>query len=203
VVLLGGGLAEQPDGERVRRWGISGAGHHETHIFLSGAHDDGRLSAKRLTELLQPTADLAIGATEKPINAGPQQHYVGQAAIEALDRWAAGGAPPASAARLNRTADGRGCLLDEHGNATGGIRTPWVDAPTAVLSGLGQGGGVIGFLFGTTAPFEESTLASLYPGGKPDYLSRFTVALDRAIVQGFLLAEDRGEILALAEAAFP
>jgi len=35
-----------------------------------------------------------IGQTASLINAGPQQHYVGEAAIEALDRWAGGGGAP-------------------------------------------------------------------------------------------------------------
>ena len=93
--------------------------------------------------------------------------------------------------------------LDAQGNATGGIRTPWVDAPTAVLSGLGQTGVDFAVLFGRTVPFDEATLAALYPGGKDEYLERFTSSLQAAINDGFLLAEDRDEILGLGAASYP
>src|ERR1019366_7356342 len=91
VTLLGGGRCEQPDGPRVRLWEIAGAAHADTYILIAGAQDDGRLSSERLADLLKPTRDLMIGQTASLVNAGPQQHYVGQAAIAALDRWAASG----------------------------------------------------------------------------------------------------------------
>lgn len=84
------------------------------------------------------------------------------------------------------------------GNATGGIRSPWVDVPTSKLSGLGQPAGGFAFLFGTTEPFDADKLAKLYPGGKDEYLSKFEKALDEAIAARNILAADRAEILALA-----
>ncbi len=203
VTALGGGRPQQPDGPRVRLWEIAGAAHADTYIIVAGAQDDGFATPARLAELMKPTRDLMIGQTASLINAGPQQHYVGQAAVAALDRWAGGGAPPATAPRLELTADGAACALDALGNAKGGVRTPWVDAPTAVLSGLGQSGGTFGFLFGTTQPFDAATLEKLYPGGKADYLARFGAALDAAIAAGFILGDDREEIVGLATAAYP
>ena len=203
VTLLGGGRAQQPDGPRLRLWEIAGAAHADTYIIIAGAQDDGRATPARLAELMQPTRDLMIGQTASLINAGPQQHYVGEAALAALDRWAGGGPPAATAARLELTADGAACALDPLGNAKGGVRTPWVDTPTAVLSGLGQSGGTFGFLFGTTQPFEAAQLVTLYPGGKTDYLARFASALGDAIAGGFILDADREEIMGLAAAAYP
>jgi hypothetical protein len=146
---------------------------------------------------------LPIGETDSPINSGPHQHYVGQAAFEALDRWIRGGETPAHATRVELTPDGSAGVLDECGNARGGVRTPWVDAPASVLSGMGQGGGVFGFLFGTTKPLAADKLAKLYPRGRADYVVRFTASLDDAIAKGFILAEDRDEVIAVASAAFP
>jgi hypothetical protein len=57
--------------------------------------------------------------------------------------------------------------------------------------------------FGTTTPFDASTLTALYPGGRDDYLARFTDALDETIAAGFVLADDRDEILAVAAASYP
>ena len=203
VTSLGGGRSAQQDGPRVRLWEIAGAAHADTYLLIAGGKDDGGLAPERLADLLKPTRDLAMGQTASLINAGPQQHYVGEAAVAALDRWAAGGPAPTVAARLQLTADGMGFVVDALGNAKGGVRTPWVDAPIATLSGLGQSGGTFGFLFGTTTPFDAARLTALYPRGKADYLAKFTAALDRAIADAFLLEADRAEILAVAAASYP
>jgi hypothetical protein len=197
VILLGGGLAEQPDSERIRVWEMAGAAHADTYTVSAGRHDDGTLSPERMAELLRPTTDLMIGSTDTPINAVPQQHYVAHAALAHLAQWAAGGDAPPRAPRLELDADATGYRLDEQGNALGGIRTPWVDVPTSVMSGLGQTGETFAMLFGRTEPFDEATLSALYPGGKAEYLERFEVALDTTIAAGFILGEDRAEILAV------
>ena len=202
VVLLGGGLPDQTDGPRLRLWEIAGAAHADTYLLVAGAQDDGQLSPDGLAELLRPTTELMIGNTDTPINSGPQQHYVGQAAFEALVGWVAGGPTPPAASRLD-LAEGGGLKLDGHGNATGGVRTPWVDVPTARLSGLGQGGQSFAFLFGKSEPFDQSALEAAYPDGQVDYVAKFTASLDHAIAGGFILASDRPEILGLAAAASP
>ena len=58
-------------------------------------------------------------------------------------------------------------------------------------------------LFGRTEPFDDAALSALYPGGKAEYLDRFTASLDATIAAGFLLAEDREEILGVAAASYP
>ena len=203
VVLLGGQLAEQPDSDRLRTWEMAGAAHADTYTVSAGRHDDGTLTAERMAELLRPTSNLIIGKTDTPINAGPQQHYVAEAALAHLSRWAAGGDAPPSAPSLELNADRTGYVLDEHGIARGGIRTPWVDVPTAVMAGLGQSGETFAMLFGRTEPFDDATLAKLYPGGEDEYLERFGASLDAAIAAGFLLEQDRIEILAVAAHSFP
>jgi hypothetical protein len=200
VALLGGRLPTQPDGPNLRLWEIAGAAHADTYLLVAGSQDDGSLESDRMAELLRPTTELFIGRTDTPINAGPQQHYVGEAAFEALVRWAGGGPPPPAASRLELTEDG--LKVDAHGVAEGGVRTPWVDVPRAQLSGLGQSGEAFAILFGTTRPFEPSKLAGLYPGGPSDYPARFADSLDGAIASGFILPQDREEILGLAASSF-
>jgi hypothetical protein len=41
-----------------------------------------------------------------------------------------------------------------------------------------------------------------WPFGRPGYLEDFEEELDRAISQGYLLADDRAEILALARVSY-
>lgn len=73
-----------------------------------------------------------------------------------------------------------------------------VDVPTAVLSGLGIcGGDVMGFLVGTTTPFDAPKLAALYPS-RSEYLARFDAAIDTAVAAGFLLPADSDEIKSIA-----
>jgi hypothetical protein len=203
VILLGGGLAEQPDSDHVRVWEMAGAAHADTYTISGGRHDDGTLSPERLADLLRPTTNLMIGDTDTPINAGPQQHYLAQAALGHLVRWAAGGDAPPSAPSLELNDDRTDYVLDEHGIAKGGIRTPWVDVPAAVMGGLGQTGETFAMLFGRTEPFDEATLSKLYPGGEDEYLERFGIVLDATIAAGFLLEEDRLEILAVAAHSYP
>jgi len=201
VVVLGGGAPEQPDGEHLRLWEMAGASHVDTYTLVASARDDGRLAPAAFAELMKPTTTLMFATTEFPVNSGPQQHYVGQAALDALVAWAAGGPPPPTAPRLELDAE-QHLVPAEHGIARGGIRTPWVDVPTATLSGVGQTGEGFAVLAGRTDPFDRQTLDRLYPGGRADYLARFAKSLDAAIAAGFLRPEDRAEILALAEASY-
>jgi hypothetical protein len=198
VVGLGSAGARQPDGERFRLWEIAGAAHADTYLLIASAQDDGSLPAEKLAALLAPTAEAYGMKMGEPMNSGPQQHYVLQAALSHLERWAGGGAAPPSAPPLE-LADGASPFeLDENGIARGGLRTPWVDAPSAVLSGLGQSGAEFAFLFGTTRELDAGARARLYPGGRSEFVSRFEQATDEALAAGFLLEADAAEIRALA-----
>ena len=200
VFGLGSIAARQPDSDRFRLWEIAGAAHADTYLLVASGADDGSLHPSALAKLLAPTDTMFGMKTNLPINAGPQQHYVLQAALAHLDRWAGGGAPAPEAPRLE-PGDGSSLLaLDELGIARGGLRSPWVDAPTAVLSGFGQSGTVFAFLFGTTRPFDAAALARLYPGGRSDFLARFQHATDETLSRGFLLEADAAEIEGLAGA---
>lgn len=204
VTLLGSGQVCQPDGELLRNWELAGAAHADTYLLMASGQDDGAMDAQQLARLIRPTTRIFLDVTDVPVNSGMQHHYVACAALDHLDTWTAGGAAPPVSARLDATADGLDFSRDSSGVATGGIRTPWTDVPAAVLSGVGQSGAsLFTFLFGVTRPFGPDELAALYPGGRSDYLARFEASLDAAITAGFLLADDRAEALAVADAAWP
>jgi hypothetical protein len=199
VSALGGGRARQPDAERFRLWEVAGAAHFDTYGLLASRVDCEGVSIEELAQHLAPT-DKPIGLqSREPINSGPQQHYVLNAAFAALERWARSGTPPPRAARLV-SSDPTGTVLarDELGIARGGIRTPWVDAPSAVLSGAAAGGEGFTFLFGKTLALDADTLARLYPGGPDEHVHRFNAATALAVAEGFLLEADADEIRALA-----
>jgi hypothetical protein len=138
------------------------------------------------------------------INFAPQHHYVLQAALAGLITWTRDGTAPPSGARLELTnSDPPQLVPDANGIATGGVRTPWVDAPIARTSGTVENDFPMAFLFGSGEPFDAATLARLYPGGAADYLERFTAALDSAIAAGFIVPADRDEIVELASQTYP
>ncbi|GIU85842.1 MAG: hypothetical protein KatS3mg009_0357 [Acidimicrobiia bacterium] len=192
--------ARQPDSDHFRWWEVAGAAHCDTYFLCAAPHDDGRLPVADLAALVDRAETSGLPA-ELPINAGPQMHYVMQRAVDALrDRLARGTEPPTAPPLA---LDGPDTLaVDEHGIARGGLRTPWVDAPVAALSGLGQPGELAG-LMGTTRRFTPAELAARYPGGRDEHAAAFEAATARAVAAGHLLRTDTPEITALGRAAWP
>jgi hypothetical protein len=178
----------QPDTDRFRLWEVSGTAHADTYSLVVGSTDLGKSPAA--AELLVTSRPIpGIIECGAPINSGPQ-HFVLDAAIDALDRWVRRGTPPSPAPRLEVTAGPLPSIArDAHGNALGGIRTPQVDVPIATLSGEGQTGSLLCLLFGTTVPFDAATLASLYPDHRA-YVSAFSKATRRAMRAGVILKHD-------------
>jgi hypothetical protein len=199
VTTLGGGRARQPDAERFRLWELAGASHFDTYGLIASHVDREGIPVAELAEQLAPRRDVLGMSADACVNAGPHQHYVLNAAAHHLVRWVRDGAPPPEAPRLE-TADPDGASLarDALGIARGGIRTPWVEAPTAVLSGDAPGGDGFLFLFGRTEALEPDALARLYPGGADEHLERFEDCTDEAVAAGFLLDADAAEIRDLA-----
>ena len=176
---LASALARQPDSERFRLWEVAGTAHADAYLIGEAA---------------------ALLGCDWRINEGPHR-YVAQAALHALHRWACGEAPPASAAWIELTSqDPPAIARDAHGIALGGVRTPLVDVPVAVLSGEGPPGAAgPGWLVGSTVPFPGQALRELY-GDEAGYLDAYTRSLDAAIEAGFLLPAHREQLLAQARA---
>jgi hypothetical protein len=203
--VLAGVTARQPGSDRFRWWEIAGAAHADTYMLGAAFSDSGLLPPAELARLMAPTAEPMGLQCPEPVNSGPQHHYVAQAAIAHLDRWARGGPPPPRSPLLETNPDDHMRLVtDEAGIARGGIRTGWVDVPVARLSGLApdQAPG-IGILLGVTQVFDQAELARRYPGGRVEYTAAFGAATSRGVADGFLLEQDADEIVALATAAYP
>ena len=195
LITLGFYPDRQPDAPLFRLWEVAGTAHADTYTLVVGSGDlgDSPDAAKVLVTSAPIPGIIECGS---PINSGPQ-HFVLNAAFAALDRWMRGGGAPPTAERLQVAGSPPAFVLDDLGNVLGGIRTPYVDAPVAVLSGLGQSGSGFCFIFGTTAPFDAETLASLYPDHDA-YVLAVDDATDRAVAAGFLLEPDAQLIKAAA-----
>jgi Alpha/beta hydrolase domain len=212
-VLSGYHRARQPDNDWLRIWEIPGTAHADNYTIRVGFIDTGSAPLQDIVAAYAPTNSLMREQLSHCINFAPQHHYVVQAAIAGLERWARGGEPAPNADRIALSeANPPQLVLDENGIARGGIRTPWVDVPVAVTSGLASGisngesvsdESVMSKIFGSGEMFDTATLSRLYPGGSAEYLALFTQALDQAITSGFIVAADRQEILELAAATYP
>ncbi len=205
--LIGSGIpgfygARQPDSERLRVWEIPGTAHADNYTFTVGHMDSGSVPLEKLAAANEPTVNSLGGKSAKPVNNALQHHYVIEAALWNLDRWIKTGQAPQKADPIKVKEDKPGApptlMLDANGLAEGGIRTPWVDVPTARLSGIGNSGGMAAMMAGVCEPFDAATLDRLYPGGKSEYLKKFETSLTAAIKAGFILTADREEIMGLA-----
>jgi Alpha/beta hydrolase domain len=163
--------ARQPDSAHLRLWEVAGAAHAD--LFQIGEFES------------------FLGCPD-PVNRG-QQAYVVRAALRWLESWARGGAAAPCAERLSVVGDG--FELDGVGNVVGGVRTPVVEAPVEVLSGIAApDASLICQLFGRTLPLPADVLAARW-ASRAVYLAAYEAATDAAISAGFVLAEDRDAVL--------
>ncbi len=176
--LLNSILVRQPDSDTFRLWEVAGTAHADTR-------------------LIGPNADAMNCGL--PINNGPQ-HFVAKAALNSLDNWVRTGVSPPEAQRLEVTSTPpRAIHRDADGIALGGIRTPLVDVPVDVLSGVaGPNPAIICILSGSTAPLSEARIAQLYASPE-DYVQRYAAATEAVIAAGFVLEEDREALLGAAD----
>jgi hypothetical protein len=196
--------ARQPESQQLRVWEIAGTAHADNYTIQVAPIDTGSAALSDIVAAYAPTNMLMGQHLDHCINFAPQHHYVLQAALSQLQQWVQTGRPAHSAPRIELTdADPPQPVVDAHGLARGGVRTPWTDVPIARTSGIGGEEGTMSSIFGSGEPFDAATVRRLYPGGAADYLERFTVSLDSTIDAGFILAADREEILELAAATFP
>ena len=187
LTLLGYFGARQDDAKNFRLWEVAGTSHYDTYGLGVGSTDVG--TSPDVAALVVTTD--AVGGIihcDSPINSGPQ-HWVVNAALNALARWVRTGKAPKSAPRLDVAAGPPVAINhDANGNGLGGIRTPQVDVPIATFTGE-QSGSILCSLFGTTTPFSPATLASLYPSHKA-FVSAYGKALKRSVRAGWILKPD-------------
>jgi hypothetical protein len=190
LFILGSYQDRQPDTATFRLWEVAGIAHADIYS-LQGASDRG--TDPTVANVIEVSTLIpGILSCAAPINSGPQ-HFVVSAALAALENWLRTGAAPAYANRIEVAGDEHTIARDSVGNALGGIRTPYVDAPIARLSGEGQTGNVFCSLFGSTQLLSKTTLDSLYPN-HATYVAAVNTSVDGAVNHGFLLAPD-GDLL--------
>ncbi len=194
IFVLGYIEARQEDNDHFRLWEVPGTSHADLYTIISGRDD--AIGEPKFAAVAEVDSIPGFLSCELPFNAGPM-HYVYNTAIRGLDQWMRTGVAPASAPRLDVSDDQTSFLLDELGNVTGGIRTSYVDAASAILSGEGQIGSGFCGLFGTTELFSAAQMASLYVDAD-GFTAAVSATANSAVEAGFLLPEDAAAIITWA-----
>ena len=133
----------------------------------------------------------------------PVMRHAMNAAFAAMDRWVSNGSLPPRADRISVISDDTGTvsfLNDAHGNAIGGARSVYLEAPIATYPTNSPGPAVCRNL-GQRLPFSWPKLESLY-GNSSGYSAAFLENLDRLTAQGWLTEFDSSIIREGAEALF-
>lgn len=168
-------LGRRADSEVYRRWEVAGAAH-------SGY--EGQVYRRPLSERDLPGGQPQYNCTLEPFSRVPQ-HYVIATAYGHLSAWLDGIQPP-TAPYLEF--DGLTKVRNELGLAQGGIQLSQVQVPTAINTGSNSGE-LFCFLFGSYAPMDSATLASLYRN-HGQYVSRVSQATSANVAAGYLLRGD-------------
>lgn len=189
----------QPDTDVHRYWEIAGAAHQGTYVDVV------------IDEQIRRDLGFALPACSPPANSMPA-HYVMMAALHHLDRWVGGGrrvgrlrgeTSDASLRALRRSivvepprhppiaiaGDPPEIQRDDFGNALGGVRLPEIEVPVAQYGPVGTPEELRCDLRGFTIPFDDATLAALYPT-HATYVRRFSTAAFVAQHGGVLLPPD-------------
>ena len=149
-------------------------------------------------------ADIEQGRREVPpmaCNEGPRSRFPNWPAFNAilrnLDTWVRTGTPAPHAEPI-LVVDGKP-VLDKFGNVIGGIRSPFVEAPTSTWFGNSTGPSFCR-IAGHEVPFDRDRLRELYPT-RDDYVRAVTASVSRLVVEGFIVREDGEALIAEAERA--
>ena len=153
----------------------------------------------RLYEVAGAPHSTRVQGCDGPPSTFPVDAFL-RAALVHLFRWAEAGVPPPIAGRLALSSLDvvSSVQVDEVGNAVGGVRSPFVDVPLARYEAHSSPGPKC-VLAGREVALPPAELAARY-GDAGAYLAAFTASLDATITAGFLLEQDRADLLAAQRA---
>ena len=126
-----------------------------------------------------------------PLSELPVLKYSYDAALVNLDAWSRKGVAPPKEERM-QVAEGATptLVLDEFGHAKRGVRSPYVDVPTATYTTTTPGPGTCAEL-GHRIPFPAARIKMLYPSAQ-DYAKKVSADVD-ALVKGRWFTESDGK----------
>lgn len=208
---------------------LLGEGEAETHLGTTRDDSDDPAGPYRLYEVpgachmsSGEAGHGPLAPTEEEPSDFPMWAIAGQALTNLRD-WVVDGTLPPRAERVRHLASkehGPGGSAqeslplerDEHGNAVGGVRTPWVDVPIArdfphsTIAGGGQMAGPpgrpridLGDIMGCMFRFDADELRALY-GTPAEYQKRFAESLEGTVSGGWIAEADVERLTSAAAA---
>jgi hypothetical protein len=180
-------LPDDTDEPRFRYYEIAGTGHR-----ISA--DPPQTRAHDLAEVL-PEGIRGLSQRDESDELEPYDKYnapILWAIWDDMYAWVDDGVPMPRAPRITRDPSAPdGIARDEHGNALGGIRTPWVDVPDArYVARISPGNPLSAGL----RRFTEAEMQTLYGPGD-EYGQRVRANVEGMVRDRFLLPEDVGIFL--------
>jgi len=184
--LIGSLAMRKPDSDdpngRFRQYEIAGAAHIDRHAYIAlPTYADQRLTGGSV----QGNPDWPFAAQCEPpipLSTHPLLMYSFNAALANLEAWARKGTVPPKAERIALKDEGTPMVaiaVDEVGSAVGGVRNPWVDAPTATMFTVTPGPGTCREL-GHVVAFDSARIKMLYSDQKK-YAAKVTQSVDRGV----------------------
>ena len=169
----------QPDSNDLRRWEVAGTSHVDF----------------RLVQQVIPLQARDLGAPQQPTNCTLPPYsriplaFVIDAAYDHMVAWVKHGKAPPHGADIETVDMPAVIARDSFGNAHGGIRLSQHAVPTATNTGLNGPPTNFCRTFGAHLPFDDETLATLYPDHQ-SYLAAVIEATHEAQRDGFIVGAD-------------
>jgi hypothetical protein len=145
-----------------------------------------------------PGAPHTIGHAQVADPAEGHQHtwepylLVVKAVLAGVDRWIREGVPMPHVPRLARDPSAvDGIVRDQHGNAVGGVRLPWLEAPQAQYLARCECGPTLG----EVVPLGDEQLTRLYRSDA-EHEFQWRRAVERLVEDRLVLPEDLDDLLA-------
>ncbi|HEY7797587.1 MAG TPA: alpha/beta hydrolase domain-containing protein [Hyphomonadaceae bacterium] len=170
--------SRQPDTDKFRHWEIAGTSHSSRRTSMN---------AGPLTK--RDHVERAAANCTYPTYPRVPMNYALAAVYDHMTAWAQKGVKPPIAPRLE--VNGSEIVRDERGNAKGGIRLAEFDPAVALNSGANTGDGFCR-LYGRYEPFDDATIAGLYPTHKA-YADAAKKRVADNLAAGYIVKADADE----------
>ena len=170
----------QPDTDKFRSWEVAGSVHNP---FLTNT------THRQRTDRDGYSTSLTSYSSWQLVDIDWLFAY--DAALVHIQKWINGQGEPPKFAPLELDANGA-YVVDELGNAKGGVRMPEIEVPTATYMAPTSR------LSGYRIPFTTEELKKLYPT-HDDYVNKMTEAANKAVKDGVILQYRADQIIAKAK----
>jgi hypothetical protein len=178
-----------------RQYEIAGGAHIEWDTYVALASFPDQTAAGIMPPGTPEFPFAARCDPDIPLKTAPIMGQTFRAALANLEQWVRKGTPAPRAARLEITDAGTpqaAVKTDEHGNGIGGVRSVYMDVPTATFIPTSTGPGNCREM-GHKMDFEPARIQTLY-GGQKNYAGKVSQSADKLLKDRWLTEADAKKI---------